>query len=155
MKISVKRTGPGVYTVSFGDTMLAINSADVKHLVLEAVSALTPGALPARSVREETRALADRLKHATAEHLQQFILAAQDDDILTFLKGAKNDRRLHALLFANMSEHKHIILSEDLQYKSIRDLDDDQLADSIARLGALAQRLFSEEDDLTENGGSI
>ncbi len=147
MKISVKRTGPGIYTVAFGDTTLAMGSEDVKHLVLEAVSALTPGVLPGRSVHEEARALADRLKCAKTENLQQFILAAMDDDILVFLKGTEDDPRLHEFLFANMSEHKHKILSEDLQYKTNAHLNDDQLAEALAHLSTLAQRTLNEETD--------
>lgn len=147
MKISVKRTKPGVFTVAFGDTALSMGTADVKHLVLEAVAALTPGVLPARSAREEARMFADRLKRVKIEKLQQFILAAMDDDILIFLKGTEDDRHLHELLFANMSEHKHKILSEDLQYKANLELSDDRLAAAVIHLSALAQRLFGENGE--------
>jgi hypothetical protein len=103
--------------VSLGNTVHTLDVGELKTLVLEAVGALSPGVLPPQSCSRELKDLANRFIAASDGAVQEFILHARDADLLVFLKCTEDDTRLHEKLFANMSERKHTILSEDLQFR--------------------------------------
>ena len=144
MKISVKKAQNGVYSISIDGSVHTLSTQDLKHLLLEGVRALTPGLLPTLSPVEESHQLAARLKSANGPGLQQLIVNAGDEDMLVFLKSTENDQALHQTLFANMSERKHKMLSEDLNYRFPDGVSDDALGEVIARLVDLANHLHNQ-----------
>lgn len=144
MKISVKKAQNGVFAISIDDGVYTLSAQDLKRLLMEAVRALTPGALPTLSPSEEAHDLGERLKTANAPGLQKLIVSAGDDDMLTFLKSTEDDRALHEKLFANMSERKHKMLSEDLDFRFPEGVDDDTLGDAVVRLIDLTNHLHNE-----------
>ena len=144
MKISVKKAQAGVYSISIDGSAHTLSTRDLKVLLMEAVRALTPGALPTQSPSEEAYELGARLKTANGPGLQKFIMNAGDDEILIFLKSTEDDADLHEKLFANMSERKHKMLSEDLQYRFHDDIPDDELGDAVVKLIELTNQLQNE-----------
>jgi len=140
MKISVKKAQPHLYCVSINGTVHTFGTNDLKALVLETVRALAPGVLPPVSNNTEIHKLADRLKASKETDLQEFILHANDAKLLIFLKCTETDTALHHKLFANMSERKHTILSEDLQYGFQDGIEDEDLNSSILSLENLADK---------------
>lgn len=144
MKISVKKTQNGVYAISIDDSVHTLNAQDLKRLLMEAVRALTPGALPTLSPSEEAHELGNRLKTANDPGLQKLIVAAGDDDMLMFLKSTEDDRALHEKLFANMSERKHKMLSEDLDYRFPEGVNDDDLGEAVVRLIDITNHLHND-----------
>ncbi|HEY9163034.1 MAG TPA: FliG C-terminal domain-containing protein [Magnetovibrio sp.] len=144
MKISVKKAQNGVYAVSIDESVYTLSTHDLKHLLMEAVRALTPGALPTLSPNEEAHELGARLKRANDPGLQKLIVSAGDDDILIFLKSTEDDTALHEKLFANMSERKHKMLSEDLQYRFHDGVDDDALSAAVVRLLDLSNHMHND-----------
>jgi len=144
MKISVKKAQNGVYAISIDDSVHTLNAQDLKRLLMEAVRAMTPGALPTMSPSDEAHELGERLKSANDPGLQKMIVSAGDDDMLVFLKSTEDDRALHEKLFANMSERKHKMLSEDLEYRFPDGVDDDELADAVVRLIDLCNHMHND-----------
>jgi len=140
MKISVKKAQPQVYAVSFGTTVHTLDIHDLKTLVLEVVGALSPGVLPPPSCNREIFDLASRLTAASDSALQEFILHASDGDLLVFLKSTETDTSLHQKLFANMSERKHTILSEDLQFRFQDPVSVDEQSAAVFNLSELASK---------------
>lgn len=134
MKISVKKAQNGIYAVTLDDTTHTLTTRELKVLLMEAVKSLTPGAISSVSPAEEASDLAERLKSANDPGLQKLIMSVTDDDILIFLKSTESDALLHAKLFDNMSDRKHKILAEDLQYRFVDGIDDEQLGEAVIRL---------------------
>lgn len=134
MKISVRKAQNGVYAVSIDDSTHTLTTRELKSLLMEAVKSLTPGAVSSVSPAQEAIDLAERLKTAADPGLQKWIMTVTDDDILIFLKSTENDTLLHAKLFDNMSERKHKMLSEDLEYRFVEGIDEEQLGESVIRL---------------------
>jgi len=144
MKISVKKAQNGVYAISIDGTTHTLSTRELKVLLMEAVKALTPGAISTVSPDEEARDLAERLKAGNDPGLQKLIMSVADDDILIFLKSTENDTLLHAKLFDNMSERKHKILSEDLQFRFTDGIDDEMLGEAVIRLIEVTNQLQSD-----------
>lgn len=144
MKISVKKAQNGVYALAIDDTTHTLTTHELKVLLMEAVKSLTPGAVSSVSPADEARDLAERLKAANDPGLQKLIMSVSDDDILVFLKSTENDTLLHAKLFDNMSERKHKMLSEDLEYRFTDGIDEDQLGASVIRLIELTNQLQND-----------
>lgn len=144
MKISVKKAQNGVYAISFDETTHTLTTRDLKVLLMEAVKSLTPGAVSSVTPAEEAHDLAERLKAANDPGLQKLIMSVSDDDILIFLKSTENDTLLHAKLFDNMSERKHKMLSEDLEYRFVDGIDEEQLGEAVIRLIELTNQLQSD-----------
>lgn len=144
MKISVKKAQNGVYAVSLDETTHTLTTQDVKVLLMQAVRALTPGAISTVPPAEEAHDLAERLKTANDAGLQKLILSVTDDDLLIFLKSTENDAQLHAKMFDNMSQRKHKILSEDLEFRFTEGVDEDRLGDAVIRLIEVTNQLQSD-----------
>ena len=153
MKINVKQTQTGIYSISFDEVTHTLTSTELKALLMGAVKALSPGALPTLPPADEARELGARLKKAVSPGLQKLIMHAGDDDMVMFLKCTKDDEELHEILFANMSERKHKMLSEDLQYRFPEGVDDDDLGPAIVRLIELTNQ-FESDGLLDEDTGA-
>jgi len=144
MKLSVKKAQNGVYALAIDETTHTLTTRELKIFLMEAVKALTPGAVSSVSPTEEANDLAERLKAANDTGLQKLIMSVSDDDILVFLKSTENDTILHAKLFDNMSDRKHKMLSEDLEYRFTDGIDEDQLGASVIRLIELTNQLQND-----------
>ncbi|MEG3618147.1 FliG C-terminal domain-containing protein [Magnetovibrio sp. PR-2] len=144
MRISVKKAQNGVYALTIGDHTLTLSTLELKHLLMEAVKALTPGAIASVSAYEEACDLAERLKSANAPGLQKLMLSAVDDDMVIFLKATEKDEALHKVFFDNMSDHKKVILSEDLQFRFPEGVDEEDLSDAVIRLIELTNQLQAD-----------
>ena len=151
MKISVKRTQKGVYALTIDDAVHTLTLNDLKHLLMASVKALSPGALPAPDPIEEAHEFAPRPKPADGPGLQKLIISARDDDMAAFLKATENDNALHEMLFANMSERKHKMLSEDLDFRFQDGVAPEELDEAVIRLIDLANHL--QNDGLIVFGG--
>lgn len=144
MKISVKKAQNGVYAITIDDCVHTLNTQDLKRLLMDSVRALTPGALPTLTPGEEAHELGNRLKTANDTGLQKLIVSTGDDDMLMFLKSTEDDPALHEKMFANMSERKHKMLSEDLEYRFTEGVSDDDLGDAVVRMIDLCNHLHND-----------
>lgn len=151
MKISVKKAQNGVYALTLDDAVHTLTVQDIKKLLMESVKALSPGALPTLSPDEEAREFSQRLKTANGPGLQKLIMSADDETLVTFLKATQDDAELHDLLFSNMSERKHKMLAEDLEFRFPEGVEDSALDDAVIKLIDLANHL--QNDGTLEFGG--
>ncbi|MBL4691728.1 MAG: hypothetical protein JKY92_00135 [Magnetovibrio sp.] len=138
MKINVRKVQPKMYCVTLGGVSHTLNTDQLKTMVLETVRALSPDVFPDEPSYSQIQVLSERLTLATSAQLQKFILHANDDDLLVFLKCTQMDEALHQKLFDNMSQRKHTMLSEDIQYGFHDGLTDDQRHTAILKLSNLA-----------------
>ena len=144
MRIAVKKASAGVFSISFDDTVVTLDSHQLKQLLLEAVKALTPGAMPSVSPGEEAKHLAAKLKTANPPGLQKFIMGSNDDDILALLKATEVDDAFQEAMFSNMSDRKHKMFSEDMEFRFKEGLDDSLLNEALARIGATIAKMVEE-----------
>ncbi|MBF0246471.1 MAG: hypothetical protein HQL36_00135 [Alphaproteobacteria bacterium] len=145
MKISVKQTQHGIFSVAFDDVAHTLTTSELKRMLMAAVKALSPGAVPTISPDDEARELGERLKSASPPGLQRFLMSVRDDDLLLLLKLTEDDQDLHATLFANMSQHKHTMLAEDLQYRfHDGEIPADAQEDALHRILQVANQLAHE-----------
>lgn len=152
MKISVKKTQSGVYALTIDDAVHTLTLNDLKHLLMASVKALAPGALPTPDPIEEAHEFAERLKTADGPGLQKLIISARDDDMAAFLKATEDDQALQDLLFTNMSDRKHKMLSEDLEFRFQDGVPAADLDEAVIRLIDLANHL--QNDGLMVFGGT-
>jgi len=144
MKISVKKAQNGVFAISIDDSVHTLSAQDLKRLLMEAVRALTPGALPTLSPSEEAHDLGERLKNANDPGVQKLIVNAGDEDMLIFLKSTEDDGVLQEKMFSNMSDRKHKMISEDLDFRFPEGVNDDELGEAVLRLIDLCNQLQHE-----------
>ncbi len=144
MKIRVKKAQNGVYAIAFDDVTHTLTTKDLKTLLMEAVKSLAPGVVSSVSPSEEAHDLAGHLKTADDPGLQKFLMSVTDDDILILLKSTEDDQVLHDKLFANMSERKHKMLAEDLEYRFTDGVDEEALSDAVIRLIEVANQLHND-----------
>jgi len=114
-----------------------LGTDELKALVLESARALAPDILPDPPNDLEIGARAARLLAAKDADLQSFIFNADESQILILLKCTEENSAVHHKLFANMSEHKHTTLSEDLQYgfqDDVTDAENHQIIFLLTRL---------------------
>ncbi len=144
MKISVNQTKKDVFSLTVDDTVLTLDQGQMKKLLMEAVKALMPGALPTVDPKQLAHILAEKLKRANPPGLQKLIMTAEEDDILKFLKGSDGDSELHDWIFGNMSDRKQTMFKEDMEFKFHDGVPDDELTDAVNNLSDLATHLNND-----------
>ena len=141
MKISVNQTKKGVFSVTLDDTVSTLDQVQMKKLLMEAVKALMPGAIPMADPKQLAKSLAEKLKQANPPGLQKLIMTADEDDILKFLKASEDDQRLLDWFFENMSDRKQTMYKEDMEFKFHDGVPDDDLTDAVGNLNDITNTL--------------
>jgi len=144
MKISVKQTKNGVFSLTFDDAIVTLDMGQMKKLLLESVQAMAPGAVNTVDPVVQAAHLAEKLKTANPPGLQKLIMSASEDDILIVLKSCEEDREFLDWIFQNMSERKQTMFKEDMEFRFHDGVPDDDLADAVENLNELVSRLKSE-----------
>jgi len=144
MKIKVHKmpSQAGSYSLSIDGTVYTLDTWDLKKLVMASVRALSPDVLPESSWHAGLESLMAKISLAHDDDIQEFIMNAKDSDLLIFLKCSEDAPDLHQKVFANMSDRKRVLLSEDLQFRFQDDIDDKDLNASMTNLIAIAARAF-------------
>ncbi len=148
MKISVKQTKEGVFSLNVEDSSFTLDMVQMKKLLLEAIAAMAPGAMPAADPTRDSHTLAAKLKGAAPAGLQQLILAATDDEVLMFLKSNAEDTAFIDTMFANMSARTQAMFKEDLEFRFTEGVPDEDLSDALEHLNEVIAKL--EGDGLLE-----
>ena len=144
MKISVKQTKNGVFSLTFDDAIITLDMGQMKKLLLESVQAMAPGAVNTVDPVVQAAHLAEKLKTANPPGLQKLIMSASEDDILIVLKSCEEDREFLDWIFQNMSERKQTMFKEDMEFRFHDGVPDDDLADAVENLNELVSRFKSE-----------
>ena len=144
MKISVKQTKNGVFSLTLDDAVATLDMGQMKKLLLECVQAMAPGAVNMVDPDVQAAHLAEKLKTANPPGLQKLIMSASEDDILMVLKSCEEDTQFLDWIFQNMSERKQTMFKEDMDFKFHDGVPGDDLADAVENLNELASRLKSE-----------
>lgn len=134
MKIEVKKTAPDVFSLAFDGVEIALESKDLKNLLLQVTEMLAPGGAPAKSGEERARDFLRQFKMANDIGVQKFLLATDQSDVLVLLKVAEKDKPLLDKVYANMSERLRKILAEDLAYKFKNGISSAQINAAFSRL---------------------
>lgn len=144
MKISVKQTKKGVFSLTFDDTILTLDKGQIKNLLLQCVQSLAPGSVGVIDPDVHAARLAEKLKHANPPGLQKLIMSANEDDFLMFLKSCEEDTEVLNWIFENMSERKKTMFKEDMEFKFHDGIPGDDLIDAVDNLNELVARLKNE-----------
>ena len=144
MKISVKQTKKGVFSLTFDDVILTLDKGQIKNLLLQCVQALAPGSVGTVDPEVQAARLAEKLKHANPPGMQKLIMSANEDDILMFLKSCEEDQEIIDWVFQNMSERKQTMFKEDMEFKFHDGVPSDDLIDAVENLNELVARLKND-----------
>jgi len=144
MKISVKQTKNGVFSLTLDDAVITLDMGQMKKLLLECVQAMAPGAVNTVDPDVQAAHLAEKLKTANPPGLQKLIMSASEDDILMVLKSCEEDTSFIDWIFQNMSDRKQTMFKEDMEFKFHDGVPGDDLADAVENLNELVARLKSE-----------
>lgn len=144
MKISIVQTKGGVFTLNFDDTVVTLDQRQIKQLLMAAVQALMPGAMPKVDPLDQAKAFARKVKTADPAGIQKFIMAADDEDILRFMKACEDDADLLTWMFENMSGRKQTMFKEDMEFRFKEGVPEDELGDAVGSLSDLANQLHHD-----------
>ena len=144
MKIAVNQTKKDVFSVTIDDTVVTLDKKQMKNLMMEAVKALMPGALPNVDPEIMAHRLGEKLKKANPPGLQKLIMTAEEDDILMLLKSSEEDGELLELIFQNMSDRKQTMYKEDMDFKFHDGVPGEELTDAISNLNDIVSQLRTD-----------
>ncbi|MCW9003127.1 MAG: hypothetical protein OQJ87_10455 [Rhodospirillales bacterium] len=144
MKIVVKRVAPDVYSMSFDDVEVALDSAEVKTLLLQITQVLAPPGKSAQGGEGEMKTFMRHLRSANDPGIQALLRQITHDDALVLLKLGESDEALLQKLYGNMSENARKLFEEDLSYKFKEGVPEGQAAPAMKRVKVVAEKLRAE-----------
>ena len=151
MKISVAKKEGEAISISFDETVITLNEAETKTLLLELTKVLIPEGTLTKSPTQMAEELAAKIKGGNGLGIQKLLRVAEHDDLLVLLKYGEEDDKLKAKIFGNMTEKSRKIFSEDLAYRFQDGVAETELGKSINRLSVITQEL-EEEGTFTPAG---
>ena len=144
MKISVNQTKKDVFSVTLDDTVITLDKIQMKKLLMEAVKALMPGALPSVDPDILAHRLGEKLKRANPAGVQKLLMTAEEDDIIKFIKASEEDGELLKWVFQNMSDRKQTMYKEDMEFKFHDGVPGDDLTDAVNNLNDIFTHLKND-----------
>lgn len=148
MKISVVRAESGAVSLTFGETVVALDPADTRTLLVELTKALRADGSLSPTAPQQAADLAARIKAGNDIGIQKLLRVADHDDLLVLLKYTEEDGPLYDKIFGNMTEKSQKIFREDLSYRFREGVAESELGKTINRLAVIAHEL-EEEGTLT------
>ena len=142
MQVQALKDENGDFLLSFDDTMVTLDTSNLKRLLVEIVQAYgsTGGSAKFNPVD-----LFNRLKKADDVSIQMLIQTADNDDIVALIKVSETDEELRKKLFNNMSVNSKKTLEEEVEFKFKDSTKDDQVNAALLRLTMTCNALRKEE----------
>jgi hypothetical protein len=142
MQVQALKDENGDFLLSFDDTMVTLDSNNLKRLLVEIIQAY---ASTGDSSKFSPVDLFNRLKQADDVSLQTLIQTAENDDLVALVKASEKDEELRKKLFNNMSANSKKTLEEDVEFKFKDSTKDDQVNAALLRLTMTCNALRKEE----------
>ncbi|GAB6051766.1 hypothetical protein JCM17960_05860 [Magnetospira thiophila] len=131
MKITATKSAKNDYLLTFDDTRVPLNDAEVKLLLAQLKKLVGGTEAPPEKMQAQLLAL---IKAADDLGLQALLQGAESDDVLILLKVGEADAALRARLFNNMSNRARQVCEEDMAFKFKNGVPQAQLSTALARL---------------------
>jgi hypothetical protein len=142
MQVQALKDENGDFLLSFDDTMVTLDSSNLKRLLVEIIQAY---ASTGGSAKFSPVDLFNRLKQADDVSIQTLIQIADNDDIVALVKVSEKDEELRKKLFSNMSANSKKTLEEEVEFKFKDSTKDDQVNAALLRVTMTCNTLRKEE----------
>lgn len=142
MQVQALKDENGDFLLSFDDTMVTLDSSNLKRLLIEIIQAY---ASTGGSSKFSPSDLLNRLKKADDVSIQTLIQTADNDDIVALIKVSEKDEKLREKLYSNMSANSKKTLEEEVEFKFKDAAKDDQVNAALLRLTMICNTLQKEE----------
>ena len=142
MQVQALKDENGDFLLSFDDTIITLDSGNLKRLLIEIVQAY---ASTGESAKFSPVDLLNRLKQADDVSIQTLIQTADNEDIVALVKISEKDEELRKKLFSNMSANSKKTLEEEVEFKFKDGTKDDQVNPALLRLTITCNALRKEE----------
>ena len=142
MQVQALKDENGNFLLSFDDTMVTLDSSNLKRLLVEIIQAY---ASTGGSAKFSPVDLFNRLKQADDVSIQTLIQTADNEDIVALVKVSEKDEELRKKLFSNMSANSKKTLEEEVEFRFKDSTKDDQVNAALLRVTMTCNTLRKEE----------
>ena len=142
MQVQALKDENGDFILSFDDTMVTLESGDLKSLLIEIIQAYASNGGTSKFSPTD---FFSRLKQADDVSVQTLIQTAEHDDVVALIKASEKDEELQKKLFNNMSANSKKTLEEEVEFRFKDSTKDEQVNAALLRLTMVCNTLQKEE----------
>ena len=142
MQVQALKDEDGNFLLSFDETMVTLDSSNLKKLLIEIIQAYGAGSQNSSFNPTE---FFSRIKNADDVSVQTFLQSAEQDDLVSLIKESEKDKELTKKLFDNMSANSRKTLEEEVEFQFKDSPKDDQIKAALMRLTMKCNNLKKEE----------
>ena len=142
MQVQALKDENGDFILSFDDTMVTLDSGNLKRLLIEIIQAYASSGGTSKFSPTD---FFNRLKQADDVSVQTLIQTAEHDDVVALVKASEKDEELQKKLFNNMSANSKKTLEEEVEFRFKDAAKDEQVNAALLRLTMVCNTLQKEE----------
>ena len=142
MQVRALKDENGDFLLSFDDTMVTLDSSNLKKLLIEIIQAYGS---KTQDYKFDPIDLFSRIKNADNVSIQTFLQASEQDDLVSLIKASDQDKELRAKLFDNMSANSRKTLEEEVEFQFKDSSKEEQVKAALMRLTLKCNNLKKEE----------
>jgi len=142
MQVQALKDENGDFILSFDDTMVTLDSGNLKRLLIEIIQAYASSGGTSKFSPTD---FFNRLKQADDVSVQTLIQTAEHDDVVALVKASEKDEELQKKLFNNMSANSKKTLEEEVEFRFKDAAKDEQVNAALLRLTMVCNTLRKEE----------
>ena len=142
MQVQALKDENGDFILSFDDTMVTLDSSNLKRLLIEIIQAYASSGGTSKFSPTD---FFNRLKQADDVSVQTLIQTAEHDDVVALVKASEKDEELQKKLFNNMSANSKKTLEEEVEFRFKDAAKDEQVNAALLRLTMVCNTLQKEE----------
>ena len=142
MQVQALKDENGDFLLSFDDTMVTLDSDNLKKLLIEIIQAYGSGS---QNSKFNPSDFFSRIKNADDVSIQTFLQASEQDDLVSLIKASEQDKELRKKLFDNMSANLRKTLEEEVEFQFKDSPKEEQVKAALIRLTIKCNNLKKEE----------
>jgi len=142
MQVQALKDENGNFLLSFDDTMVTLDSSNLKRLLVEIIQAYSSKGVSSRFNPAE---FFERLKQADDVSIQTLIQSSEQDDVIALVKVSEKDKELRKKLFDNMSDNSRKNFEEEVEFRYKDETKEEQINAALLRLTMTCNTLKKEE----------
>jgi len=142
MQVQALKDENGNFLLSFDDTMVTLDSSNLKRLLIEIIQAYSSKGISSRFNPAE---FFERLKKADDVSIQTLIQSSEQDDMIALVKVSEKDKELRKKLFDNMSDNSRKNFEEEVEFRYKDEAKEEQINAALLRLTMTCNTLKKEE----------
>ena len=142
MQVQALKDENGNFLLSFDDTMVTLDSSNLKRLLVEIIQAYSSKGVSSRFNPAE---FFERLKRADDVSIQTLIQSSEQDDMIALVKVSEKDKELRKKLFDKMSDNSRKNFEEEVEFRYKDEAKEEQINAALLRLTMTCNTLKKEE----------